>query len=138
MWHPYIELPSNPTGLKRPFIEIELVFPSSVRQKTFALVDSGADFCQFDAELAKLAGVDITKFPCHTHLGAGGLFKCYEMPVSIKFHKKIMVMKNAAWSSMRDPKTKKTFGINLLGREDFFKYFDSVRFDSKNSRFEIK
>ncbi len=63
MKFPYIKFPFKDTTLKwveRPFIPIKILGPKSIWEG-YALLDSGADRCLFNAEIADDIGVDLSK-----------------------------------------------------------------------------
>ncbi len=60
----YLKLPLSErsdffgTSILKPIIPIEIGYEGRP-VKYFALVDSGADFCIFDAQIAELLGIDV-------------------------------------------------------------------------------
>lgn len=61
----YIKIPSVDPKVKwlaRPYIQIKLTGPKGNRVG-YALIDSGADRCLFNIEIAEKIGLDLTKAP---------------------------------------------------------------------------
>ncbi len=132
--HPYQVNPANgnPRDPKKPFLEIELIFPNNNTVKTLALADSGADCSCFDIGLAQAAELNINEFPVKEGIGVGGSFKYHLIPVKIKLKKKVIEC-NSAFTSIFDRNGKRLVGMNLLGREDFFQAFSFVMFDQNDN-----
>lgn len=115
--------------IKRPIIDVELKLPNNKLHRTIALVDSGADSCVFDIEIFEVLGVNINEYPTRRSIAAGGnRFRSVEIPVTIKFNN-IEIEARANCCSFKD-EDGNFVGMNLLGREDFFKHF-KITFDEK-------
>jgi len=61
----------NKPHFRRPIVDVELKGPKSI-WKTIALVDSGADYCLFNIEFAKIIGVDINQCEKDITMGVEG------------------------------------------------------------------
>ena len=102
-----------------------------------SLVDSGADFCVFPANIGKAIGLDVYEGENVTTYGIGGKETLY-------FHKvKVEVMiKDEPWifECRAGFSTKlNTKGIGFLGRDGFFDLFGEVIFNqnAKMIRFKL-
>lgn len=116
-------------GIERPLIDIELMLPNNKLHRTKALVDSGADSCVFDIEIAQNLGVDLSNYRVSKAIAAGGnTFKSIDVPLFIKFQDKEIKVR-ASCCSFRDDKGQ-LIGMNLLGR-DFFKYFKITFYEKR-------
>jgi hypothetical protein len=114
----------------RPVIPIEVV-ANNIEVPYEVLVDSGADICIFDSQIANILGIDVVKgikkqvlgvtgFPedmyLHTiHLNIGG--HQYKMEVGF------MEMRNSSYG--------------VVGQKEFFELF-VVKFDLKKNEVELK
>ena len=136
----YSKFPSSPNPafpdrkhIKRPVIPIEVKYNENTI-KYLALIDSGADFCIFHAQIGEALGIDIKKgkalefygiigdkkeaFFHNILIGVGGLEKeCY------------------CGFSYEFDETKMPYGI--LGQKGFFNLF-KVLLDYKKEQIEIK
>ena len=68
--------------LPRPFIPLTLRHKDRI-VKIKALVDSGADFCMFDGELAHILDIDLTKHEKINVNGVTGKATCYVVHIEI-------------------------------------------------------
>lgn len=115
----------------RPVIPIEVVH-DVVSVPYEVLVDSGADFCIFDAELAVILGIDIFKGEEQSVFGITG--------VSQKYYVHDITIKVGGWPY----KIKAGFlpdmppmGYGVVGQKGFFEFF-TVRFDLLKEEIELK
>jgi|SRR3989338_2928036 len=119
------------TSILRPIIPIEIGYEGQPI-KYAALVDSGADFCIFDAEIGELLGIDVRsgrkeKFGGIQSAGAGNAY----------LHS--VVLNIGGWLY----KTKVSFsydmaphGHGILGQKGFFDIF-KVKFDLSKESIEL-
>ncbi len=118
--------------IKKPIIQIE-VFGSNGSKKFNALIDSGADYSLFNIQVAKLAGLDLSKAEICPFVGIGGK---QEIPaylledVEIKLegiNQKIKIPVGFIDSE--------SVGL-LLGQEGFFDNY-RIKFEKDHDVFEI-
>ena len=120
-------------NIKRPVIPIEVKYDKNV-VKYLALINSGADFCIFHAEIGEAIGIDIKK---------GKLLEFYGVIGEKKeafFHNISIVI--GGWEkecycgfSYEFDKTKMPYGI--LGQKGFFNLF-KVSMDYEKEQIELK
>ncbi|MFA5867380.1 MAG: hypothetical protein WC891_05390 [Actinomycetota bacterium] len=98
-------------------VDVELRIPFHPPTPTVALVDSGADKSLFNLEILLDLGVSIAPMPKVQCGGVGGVVQGVEYPVEayICGHK---VKLKTIWTPAGKGKQ-----FNLLGRDDFFKFF---------------
>lgn len=118
-------------GILRPVIPIEISYQNrSVPYEV--LVDSGADFCIFDAEIGELLGIDITNGEPQEVGGITGKVETYYVhTVTMKvggwpYHTKVGFLHNIA-----------RLGYGVVGQKGFFDVF-IVRFDLLKEEIEFK
>ncbi|MFA6256844.1 MAG: retropepsin-like aspartic protease [Candidatus Paceibacterota bacterium] len=124
-------LNSDPNGkhFRRPAVDVELFGPSQ-KISTFALIDSGADYCLFNIEYAQAIGVDLKKCKKAATMGVeGGSKEIYltEIDIQVKNLEKIKVP-----VAFIDSKS-----VNgLLGQIGFFD-LNRIKFERDHDVFEI-
>lgn len=118
-------------GILRPVIPIEILYKSrSVPYEV--LVDSGADFCIFDAEIGELVGIDVVSGEPQTVGGITGALETYYVhPVTLKvggwpYSVKVGFLRNIA-----------RLGYGVVGQKGFFDTF-VVKFDLLKEEIELK
>jgi len=118
---------------RRPVIPVEVKYKGKAI-KYLALIDSGADFCIFHAEIGKVLGIDITKGPKLDYVGITG-----EKEESF-FHN--VLINIGGWDrkcycgfSYKFNKSKMPYGV--LGQKGFFDLF-KVSMDYGKSEIELK
>jgi len=118
-------------GVFRPVIPIEIIYKSRVVNYE-VLVDSGADFCIFDAQIGELLGIDIESGEKRTVAGITGKNESYYIhPTTIKVggwpHKiEAGFLPNIA-----------RLGYGVVGQKGFFGLF-VVKFDLLREEIELK
>ena len=119
------------TSILRPVIPIEISYQDrSVPYEV--LVDSGADFCIFDAEIGELLGIDITNGEPQEVGGITGKVETYYVhTVTIKvggwpYKAKVGFLHNIA-----------RLGYGVVGQKGFFDVF-IVKFDLLKEEIELK
>ena len=129
MKFPYV----NYNGILRPVIPIKLK-KKNQEVGYHVLVDSGADFCLFDAEMGEAIGIDIKKGKPREVFGVGGkasLYYLHNMVIEIggwKYEIEAGFMPNVAGKIMR---------YGLVGQKGFFENF-IVKFDLQKEEIELK
>jgi len=131
-------VPQHPYVQGRPLVPVILSRPGHQSIVLIALVDSGADGCLFDTGIAKAFGLKKGDRGVrrNSSQGISGGMRTWRWPrgrFSLDFFGTTFPI---------DP----TFAdlavhgaaFNLLGRADFFAQFDTVNFDQKNLRVEIR
>jgi len=129
-------LPSRLTSfgnyLLKPIIPIG-IFYKDKRIKYLALIDSGADFCIFDAEVGEYLGIDIKS-------GEKIEFKGIEGANAVEAFLHKVILNIGGW----DYKTKVGFsyhisrsGFGVLGQKGFFDIF-VIKFDLLKEEIELK
>lgn len=140
MKFPYSKFPSVPNPafpdnkhIKRPVITIEVKYNGNAI-KYLALIDSGADFCIFHAEIGEAIGIDIKSGKTLEFFGVIGEKK------EAYFHKIIINIGGLEKEcycgfSYEFDKTKMPYGI--LGQKGFFELF-KVAMDYEKEQIELK
>ena len=117
-------------GVLRPVIPIEVVYKNlSVPYEV--LVDSGADFCIFDAQIADIFGVDLESGEKNEVAGITGV------NAPIYFHN--IVIKVGGWPfKIRAAFLREIgrFGYGIVGQKGFFDIF-TVKFDFLKEQIEL-
>ena len=129
MIFPYVKY----NGVLRPVVPIKL---KNKNQEIGydVLVDSGADFCIFDAEMGEAVGIDIKKGKPREVFGVGGkasLYYLHKVVIEIGgwgYEIEAGFMSNVSGHVMR---------YGLVGQKGFFENF-IVKFDLKKEEIEIK
>jgi len=133
MKFPYLKLPSSDSKLKwiaRPYIQVKLTGPKGNRIG-YALIDSGADRCLFNIEIAEKVGLDLTKSPEELFGGieGGGL--------KAKLHKvKIQIVGMSEEIEVTAGFVKSSGVTAILGQADFFDNF-RIKFEKDHGVIEI-
>ena len=118
-------------GILRPVIPIEIIYKDSVVPYE-VLVDSGADFCIFDAEIGELLGIDITSGEPQGVGGITGVVETYFVhDVTIKVGGRTYSIKAGFLSNIAP------LGYGVLGPRGFFDIF-VVKFDLLKEEIELK
>jgi hypothetical protein len=118
-------------GILRPVIPIEIVYKGRAVPYE-VLVDSGADFCIFDAEIGDLLGINVKEGDPQKVAGITGVVESYYVhPVTIKvggwsFSIKAGFLPNIA-----------QLGYGVVGQKGFFDIF-IVKFDLLKEEIELK
>lgn len=121
----------NRQFIHRPVIDILLMFgDKSIEYE--ALIDSGADFCIFHAEMANILGIGVDQGKRMTFHGTGGTPQtAYFHQIQIKIGGRPMDLYCGFSYDMQ------SLPYGLLGQTGFFDKF-KVEFDYQNKRIEIK
>ncbi|KKT80636.1 MAG: hypothetical protein UW78_C0030G0002 [Candidatus Azambacteria bacterium GW2011_GWA1_44_9] len=118
-------------GFLRPVIPIEIIY-QNLSIPCEALVDSGADFCIFDAQIGELLGINITKGERREVWGITGVGQSYYVH--------LVEIKVGGWSYKIKvgflPEIAK-LGYGVLGQRGFFDIF-VVKFDLLKEEIELK
>ena len=118
-------------GIIRPIIPVELTH-KNISVPYEVLVDSGADFCIFDAEIAEILGIPVNEGKKKEFSGVTGTKAImYMYPAEIKiggWPYKI----EAGFSEEMGP-----YGYGIVGQIGFFDKF-IVKFDYKKEIVELK
>lgn len=110
----------------RPYIPVTLRSKQRVMEPLLALLDSGADFCLFDAELSYLLDIDLTTLETISLSGVAGAAKGYVAHIEIGVQESFVPVP-AVFSFDFSPKG---FG-GVIGQVGFFDSF-LVAFDRAN------
>lgn len=127
-------IPQNPSDkwIKRPIINIE-IFGKNGSEKFNALIDSGADYCLFNIQVAKLMGFDLSDSPVRPTIGIGGnksMPTYFLDDIEIKIENINRKVKIPVCFIDSD-----SVGL-LLGQNGFFDNFN-VKFLKKHDTFEV-
>ncbi len=115
----------------RPVINILLIFGNKSLEYE-ALIDSGADFCIFHAEMATILGIKVNEGKQMTFYGTGGV------PQTAYFHE--IQIEIGGWPMdlyCGFSSEMKSLPYGILGQTGFFDRF-RIEFDYKNKRIELK
>ncbi|MFY9463212.1 MAG: retropepsin-like aspartic protease [Candidatus Sungiibacteriota bacterium] len=118
-------------GFLRPVIVIEISYQGRTVPYE-VLVDSGADFCIFDAQIGELLGLDVVSGKPHTVGGITGAVETYYVhAVTLKvggwhYAAKVGFLPNIA-----------RLGYGVVGQKGFFDLF-VVKFDLIKEEIELK
>lgn len=121
----------NRTSVTRPVVDILLLFDKK-SVKYSALIDSGADYCIFHAEMADLLGLEVKKGEKLTFFGTSG------EPQIAYFH--TVQIELAGWSMelyCGFSYDMQSLPYGILGQTGFFDRF-KLEFDYVNKRIELK
>ena len=122
----------GPTTL-RPVIEIKLKSDNnSLRYEV--LVDSGADFCIFNAEAGEALGIDVKKGKMKEVFGVGGKVSLYFLH---KVQIEIMGRAYEIEAGFMPDVAGRIAPYGLVGQRGFFENF-VVKFDLKKEEIELK
>lgn len=136
----YSKFPSKPNSafpdrkhVKRPVIPIEVKYGEN-KIKYLALIDSGADFCVFHAQIGEAIGIDIKKGKVLEYYGINGDKE------EAFFHDISIIV--GGWEkkcycgfSYKLDETKMPYGV--LGQKGFFNLF-KVLMDYEKEQIELK
>lgn len=95
----------------------------------YAIVDSGANISLFQYEVAELLGLSVTKGKKIPLSGIGGKIHGYLHTVPVKVAGQLIPLKVCFSKELRVP-------LNILGRDNFFKYF-RVTFDEQRHQITL-
>ena len=115
----------------RPVIAIQLLFGNKSLEYE-ALIDSGADFCIFHAEMATILGIPVNEGKEMIFYGTGGA------PQLAYFHE--IQINIGGWPMnlyCGFSNEMKTLPYGILGQVGFFDRF-KIEFDYQNKRIELK
>src|SRR3989338_3776121 len=118
-------------GILRPVIPIALVH-NGIEVPYEVLVDSGADVCIFDAQIADILGIDITQGERYEVAGVTGVCEPYYVfPLTLRIADKMYTFRAGFLSGMG------RFGYGVVGQKGFFDNF-IVKFDLLKEEVELK
>ena len=116
----------------RPVISIKVKFKNKAVSYE-VLVDSGADECMFDAEIAEILGIDVESGEMHKAMGVGGQTVVYFVhPVEIEVGGWSHEIKAGFIQRVSGPAP-----YGALGQKGFFDKF-VVKFDLMKEEIELK
>ena len=101
-----------------------------------SIVDSGADFCVFPANVGKAIGLDVDEGENVVTFGIGGKETLYFHKVTAEVIVNDQSLKfecRAGFSTKLNTK-----GIGFLGRDGFFDLFQEVAFNQRTKMFRLK
>ncbi len=118
-------------GILRPVVRIEIIYKNlSVPYEV--LVDSGADFCIFDAQIADILGINVESGEKNEVAGITGVnAPIYFHDVTIKVGGWPFKIKAAFLKEIGG------FGYGVVGQKGFFNIF-IVKFDLLKEEIELK
>ncbi len=120
-------------NILRPVVEIKLRSGSKFLRYE-VLVDSGADFCIFNAEVGEALGLDIKKGKMQQVFGVGGKVALYYLhKVNIEVGKKSFEIEAGFMPDVAG----RMMPYGLVGQRGFFENF-IVKFDLKKEEIELK
>jgi hypothetical protein len=116
--------------IKRPMVQIEVSGPQNTK-KFNALIDSGADYCLFNTEVAELVGLDLSKAKTRRLTGIGSIIEGFYL-------NDVEMRLEGIEKTIKIPVCfVKTPNVGLLlGQEGFFDKF-RIRFEKDHDTFEI-
>ncbi len=120
-------------GVLRPVIPIKLKLKHQ-EIGYHVLVDSGADFCLFDAEIGEAIGIEVTKGKPREVFGVGGkasIYYIHKVKIDVGgwcYDIEAGFMPSVAGKVMR---------YGLVGQKGFFENF-VIRFDLSKEEIEVK
>ena len=126
--------------LTRPIIRVLIRNPRDPSSSSIAyeaLVDSGADFCVFPAEIAELLQIDLTAGE-ERHAGgvvAGERRPVYFHPIEIQVGLRGDQVRRPIWAGFMPDLAENGHGI--LGRHGFFSGFSFVKFRDYENELQI-
>lgn len=118
--------------IKRPVVEVE-IFGTNGSQKFNALIDSGADCSLFNAEIAELVGIDLSKSENRPFVGIGG-----KQQIKTQFLDNVEIKVEGISKSIKIPVgfiNSDSVGL-LLGQDGFFDSY-KLKFEKDHDSFEI-
>ena len=114
--------------IKRPMVEIEIMGPNG-RHKQLALVDSGADYSIFSAEIAKYLGIDLERGRTSLVTGITGRTSVVMVDVEVKIEHLDSSMIPVGFIDSPHVGA-------LLGQEGFFDGH-RIKFEKDHNTFEV-
>lgn len=114
----------------RPVILIEVSF-NSLSVPYEVLIDSGADLCIFDVDIADILGIDVVKGIRHEVSGLTGIPEYYYLHRITIIVDGVKYKTDVGFMKLRN----QTFGI--VGQKGFFNKF-TIKFDLQKEDIEIK
>ena len=119
------------SGILRPVIPIEIIYKDCAVVYE-VLVDSGADFCIFDAQIGEILGIDIESGEKQEVWGITGVGERYYVhPVTIKIGGWLYKIKAGFLPNIA------RLGYGVVGQQGFFDIF-VVKFDLLKEEIELK
>lgn len=119
------------SGILRPVITIELIHKGT-EVPYEVLVDSGADVCIFDAQIATILGIDVTKGERHEIAGVTGAHEPYYVfPLTIRIGGRLYTIRAGFLERMG------RYGYGVVGQLGFFEHF-VVSFDFRSEEVTLK
>ena len=120
-------------GVVRPVIPVTLC-RGSKKVKYEVLIDSGADFCLFHAEIGELLGIDVTKGKAKEVFGVGCKASLYYI------HK--ITIEVGGWpftieAGFMPDVSGRAIVHGLVGQKGFFEHF-KITFDKNREKIELK
>lgn len=135
-----IQIPARGNTLAKtiyaPILKTSLFYKNNERFDFDCIIDSGADFCVFPANLGELAGLDVFGGNNLVTFGIGGKEMLYFHNVKVE-----VIIKDEPWifECRAGFSTKlNSKGIGFLGRDGFFDLFQEVTFNQKAKMFRLK
>lgn len=116
--------------IKRPIVQIEVLGPAG-RRAFDALIDSGADVSLFNAQVAELLGLDLSKAKVRNFLGISG-------GIEARTLENVEIQIEGIDTPVTIPVSfvqSDSVGL-LLGQEGFFDTF-RIKFEKDHNTFEI-
>lgn len=118
-------------GVLRPVIPVEIGF-GNISVPHEVLVDSGADFCIFDAQIGQVLGIDIEKGDKQEVWGITGVGENYYVhPVTINIGGQLHKIEAGFLPGIA------RLGYGVVGQKGFFDIF-VVKFDLAKEEIELK
>lgn len=132
---PRLDFPAK--TIYAPILKTSLFHKNKERLFYFdSIVDSGADFCVFPANVGKAIGLDVSEGKNILTFGVGGKEMLYFHKVTVE-----VIIKDESWTfeSYVGFSTKMNAkGIGFLGRDGFFNLFQEVTFNQRVKMFRLK
>ena len=117
-------------GVYRPKIKIAVEY-NGIKQKVFALIDSGADSCLFPRDIGEVLNIDVRKGLPIMYTGIGG------QQVPFYFHEVTVFFDQYSFKTMAGFAHAGIGTGGILGQRGFFENF-AVKFDYKHLVVEVK
>lgn len=119
------------SGTLRPVISIEIIHKGT-EVPYEVLVDSGADVCIFNAQIADILGIDVEQGEQHEIAGVTGVSEpYYAFPLTIRIGGRLYTIRAGFLRTMG------RFGYGVVGQLGFFENF-VVSFDLRNEEITLK
>ena len=119
-----------------PVLKTTLFYKNKLLFDFDSVVDSGADFCVFPANVGKAIGLDVDEGEHVITFGIGGKETLYFHKVTVEVIVNDQSLKfecRAGFSTKLNSK-----GIGFLGRDGFFDLFQEVAFNQRVKMFRLK